>query len=594
MVKRKWILPLAFGLNLCSAQGLPQVGLVLSGGGAKGIAHVGVLRALEEAGVPIDQISGTSAGAIVGGLYASGFTPDTLEQIFSNLKTTDAATLTLFDGGLLNAQPLEILLDQLLEKRQVEDTHIPLTITATELANGSLVDLKHVPLSRAIHASMAIQGLFTPVAIGNQYYFDGGFKGNIPVGLTKSKGANYIIVSGFVSEAPYNPSNVVDNFLRITAFSQRDLNFEQSQGANQIIRSEITNEDFFSFSETQRLVQLGYSATQKVLPQILEDLKARGIPLRVKNNTGEAINIGWRERFDRGKEIWKTGPKPFGVDFHLGFRPDTRFSDPTVYPFQGQGPIRISAHLRDGFLGKATVDLGYLGSLENNSGFDAELGYSTSQDTQLFIHWINQNTISTTIGAKWTPEILDGQLQLKGQWYIPQNRPNGLEWDAEFKSAHWSLRGNVYWPLDFKRARTFVDLRTSQPLTPQLSLHLRGLGGWSMGADEPFALGFRSGLRGYSANAWKGSEIYVGNAEIEWQPPTKISLLGSAMRPALRTFIDIGKVPYMTGVAWNVGVGAGINGDLIGFFPIHLGVNVGYAPVHNSFQTTLVTDIVFP
>jgi NTE family protein len=200
----------------------------------------------------------------VGGLYASGFEVDTLEEVIANLRATDAAEFLLpFEGGLLDADPLEGLLDNLLQGRQFSDTRFPFRIAVTELGNNKMVTLEQGSLAKAIHASMAIPGLFYPVQIGEKFYFDGGLKATIPAAVAKSNGADYVIASGFLGAVPYNPYNVFVNLNSISTYTQQELNREQFKAADQVVRSNVSNDEFFSFEEAKRFAKMGYQATHR-------------------------------------------------------------------------------------------------------------------------------------------------------------------------------------------------------------------------------------------------------------------------------------------------------------------------------------------
>ena len=208
----------------------PKVGLVLSGGGAKGIAHIGIIRALEEAGLAPDYITGTSMGSIVGGLYSIGYTADDIEQmassinwdaILSNKIPLDEITFEekeyygryiadlQVDGikvglpkGLIEGQQLSELLSRLTRSvHDIEDFNdfpIPFACMAADIATGEPVLLNKGSLSEAIRASMAIPTVFTPVELNGRLLVDGGLVRNFPVEEVKAMGAD-IVIGVFVS-----------------------------------------------------------------------------------------------------------------------------------------------------------------------------------------------------------------------------------------------------------------------------------------------------------------------------------------------------------------------------------------------------------
>jgi NTE family protein len=195
--------------------GRPRVGLVLGGGGARGAAHIGVLRELERMRVPIDAIVGTSMGAIIGGLYASGMTPDELQELITGLDWSDPLQDTsarknltfrrkqddiefpvnfemgLRDGrlllpkGLVFGQKLELLMRELTVATahidDFDDLPTPFRAVAADLETGEAVIIGEGDLPRAMRASMSVPGIFAPGVMNDRTLVDGGLAGNVPV-----------------------------------------------------------------------------------------------------------------------------------------------------------------------------------------------------------------------------------------------------------------------------------------------------------------------------------------------------------------------------------------------------------------------------
>ena len=205
----------------------PRIGLVLGGGGARGAAHIGVLKELERRRVPIDAIAGTSMGAIVGGLYASGHTPTELERLVHDIDWGDAfidasprrdltyrrkrddaeypanIELGIREGslqapkGLIQGQKLQgILREQLLHVSHIHDFDelpTPFRAVASDLATGEPHVLADGDLARAVSASMAAPGVFAPVTIGDRTLVDGGLTSNVPVEVIREMDVDIII-----------------------------------------------------------------------------------------------------------------------------------------------------------------------------------------------------------------------------------------------------------------------------------------------------------------------------------------------------------------------------------------------------------------
>jgi len=157
------------------------LGLALSGGGSKGFAHLGVIKAMEEKGMFPDIIAGTSAGAFAGVLYADGNAPEEILSFFEKRAFKDFAELTIPNCGIFKAERFKTFLKKNIKARNFEDLKIPMKIVATDLANGISVTFDKGPLIPAVLASCAYPIVFTPVEIDKVHYVDGGLFKNFPV-----------------------------------------------------------------------------------------------------------------------------------------------------------------------------------------------------------------------------------------------------------------------------------------------------------------------------------------------------------------------------------------------------------------------------
>jgi len=191
-----------------------RIGLALGGGGGKGGAHLGVLAALEELGIPIDIIAGTSVGGFVGVLYAAGFSLDQIAGIFPSFALRRIATRDPTRTGLIGARKREALLTRLLGDRTFTDLRIPCAVTAADLVSGRLVVIDQGPLVPALMATTAIPGILPPVVRDQEVLVDGGVLDNVPVDVAERMGARRVIavqlsdiLPGFVvrTTMPDNP-----------------------------------------------------------------------------------------------------------------------------------------------------------------------------------------------------------------------------------------------------------------------------------------------------------------------------------------------------------------------------------------------------
>jgi NTE family protein len=164
-----------------------KIGLALSGGGARGIAHIGVIKAMEEMGIKPDVISGTSAGSIVGVLYASGMRPDQIFDVVSHLSIFKSVKIAWAWSGLLKMEGLQILLTKHIPANTFESLKIPLTVAATEVRLGEIRYFSSGELAPAIISSCSIPGVFDPVHFNDRLYVDGGLLDNLPARPIRDK-----------------------------------------------------------------------------------------------------------------------------------------------------------------------------------------------------------------------------------------------------------------------------------------------------------------------------------------------------------------------------------------------------------------------
>ncbi|QES89592.1 patatin-like phospholipase family protein [Rhizosphaericola mali] len=158
-----------------------KIGYCLSGGGVRGIAHLGIIKALEEKGIKPDIISGTSAGAIFGAFYAGGFTPDQIVEIISKVKFLGRANLQFRKPGLFRMDVFDRIFKLFFPKNQIEALKIPFIAAATNINTGTIEYFNSGNLSEAIRASSCIPTVFQPVVIGADVYLDGGIMNNFPI-----------------------------------------------------------------------------------------------------------------------------------------------------------------------------------------------------------------------------------------------------------------------------------------------------------------------------------------------------------------------------------------------------------------------------
>lgn len=249
------------------------VGLALGGGASKGFAHIGVIKVLKENNIPIHVVTGTSAGAVVGSLYASGMSPDRLELEAQIMDKTSLVDLTLSSSGFIKGQKLQDFINAKVKNRPIQQLPIKFGAVATEFGSGRMVTFNHGNTGQAVRASVSIPNVFQPTQIGNKRYVDGGLVAPVPVTAARNLGAN-VVIAVDISQKPAKSATgflaQLDQSLNIMSVAA--LNNELSK-ANVVIRPQVQQLGAIGgFNQREHAIKLGEDAARKALPQIKAQL----------------------------------------------------------------------------------------------------------------------------------------------------------------------------------------------------------------------------------------------------------------------------------------------------------------------------------
>lgn len=251
----------------------PKIGLALSGGAARGIAHIGVLRALDEHRIDPDCIAGTSAGSLVGGAIASGMELKEIEALGRGLRWRDIGRLTMSRLGIQSNDRLEQYLRERLPVTRFEELPIPFAAVATDLNSGAAVVMGYEgDLPFAIRASCAIPGWYVPVMdeYGRQLV-DGGLVANIPSGVARMLGAEVVIAVDVNAEGArfLGPSlSILSVVLQSMLLVQRTAAVHQLEQANVIIKPKVGHIRWDEMRRADELIAAGYEAAIEKMPEI--------------------------------------------------------------------------------------------------------------------------------------------------------------------------------------------------------------------------------------------------------------------------------------------------------------------------------------
>src|SRR3989344_3054713 len=255
-----------------------KVGLALGGGGAKGLAHIGVIKALINAGIKIDYISGTSMGALVGGWYAATGDIKMLEHFILDVKKDDILPAKKMiknkDGSFFKDESIANILRKGLENIKIENLEIPFTAVATDAKNGDEVLLNSGDLVDAIRASIALPIVFAPVAIDGNLFIDGGLSNPVPANIVRSMGADYVIAVDVSSKWPVDSGELSTNYdlyhiiSRALSIIEYQIAKNILKSADLVLRPPVLNYDWLEFNKAKEIMKVGEQELELNLREI--------------------------------------------------------------------------------------------------------------------------------------------------------------------------------------------------------------------------------------------------------------------------------------------------------------------------------------
>lgn len=246
-----------------------KVGLALGSGGAKGFAHIGVIAALTDHGVPIHAVAGSSMGSLVGAVYAMGTPPRMLRGLAVSLKRRHWLDFTVPKMGLIQGERVRHLVGLLTRNATFEETAIPLAIVATEMISRQPVVFRAGNIAEAVRASISIPGVFVPVVREGAVYVDGGVLERVPSGAAWDLGCDVVIgVDVGVTPVGSVPTSIMDVIMQ-------SLEMMQAQACNQVerlatltITPPVSKIGTAQFTRAPEAIELGYAATVERLSEI--------------------------------------------------------------------------------------------------------------------------------------------------------------------------------------------------------------------------------------------------------------------------------------------------------------------------------------
>ncbi len=246
-----------------------KTGIALCGGGARGIAHIGALKALEEKGIVPEIVSGTSAGSIVGSLYAAGHSPEQIMEIVEDSSLFKVFRPNLKTSGLSDLSYLEEIIEEKIPGNNFENLQKPFYAAVSNITEGHREYISTGKLSDAVMASCSIPAVFNPVKINDKSYVDGGFMDNLPVHPIRNQCENLIAVNVNKHHFTEDAENVLSIGIRLFDILIWKNSEEQSKEADIFLDiTEAGEFGLFDFGEGEALYQLGYETAKKQLEAV--------------------------------------------------------------------------------------------------------------------------------------------------------------------------------------------------------------------------------------------------------------------------------------------------------------------------------------
>ena len=253
----------------------PKIALVLGGGAAKGFAHIGVIKALESHAIMPDIIVGTSAGSVVGALYAGGYNGFDLQRIALSMDEGTVSDWVLPNRGFIKGESLQNFVNNALQNRPIEKLNRILAVVATDLQSGELIVFERGDTGMAVRASSSVPGIFQPVKINGREYVDGGLVSPVPVKTARDLGAD-IVIAVDISDRPKlgKLRDTIDVLMQTFVIMERTIASQELTHADIVVDPDITSLNSTNFDSRNYAIIEGERAGLAAIPKLQEKVAA--------------------------------------------------------------------------------------------------------------------------------------------------------------------------------------------------------------------------------------------------------------------------------------------------------------------------------
>ncbi|UFJ42066.1 patatin-like phospholipase family protein [Brevibacillus humidisoli] len=247
----------------------PKVGLALGAGGARGLAHIGVLKAFEDRHVPVDFVAGSSMGSFIGALYANGIQPHMMEKLALHLKRKHWLDITVPNLGFVAGEKVKQLIQLLTHGKKIEELKIPLAVVATDIETGERVVFREGPIDQAVRASISIPGIFVPERVGDRLLVDGGVIDRVPITVAREMGADIVIAVDVAQfDVKIEVNSIFDVIAQTIDVMEREILRHRMLSADMVIRPNVGHYSSIAYSGVAEIIAEGERMALEHVEQI--------------------------------------------------------------------------------------------------------------------------------------------------------------------------------------------------------------------------------------------------------------------------------------------------------------------------------------
>lgn len=251
----------------------PKIALALGGGAARGFAHIGVIKALEAQGIRPDIVTGTSAGSVIGALYASGLTGFQMQKLAMSVEESTFTDWSLPDRGLIRGEALQDFINKAVQNRPLEKLPRPFGVVTTDLASGDRVVFRTGNTGMAVRASSAVPGVFKPIEINGKEYVDGGLTSPIPVQAARAMGADFVIAVEIGEKPEWGKTgSTLEVLLQTFTIMGNTIGRHELREADIVIRPNTAKVNATDFEGRHLAILEGEKATAAMLAELKQKL----------------------------------------------------------------------------------------------------------------------------------------------------------------------------------------------------------------------------------------------------------------------------------------------------------------------------------